>query len=193
MCPICRALPRHRILAVWCEKNMERLRNKDILYFAAEQSMLRWMKRNSISVTTADLYAAADLKLDIQDMRLSDASYDVVIANHVLEHVDDYKKALLEIWRILKPSGFLICSFPMDSQIEFVDEEEGEMSTEARIQRFGQHDHKRVFGMRAEELLREAGYTVEVIDGETYPKEILPVIGPADYDMNRLFVCTKME
>ena len=60
-----------------------------------------------------------------------------------------------------------------------------------RIQRFGQNDHKRVFGMKADKFLTEAGYEVEVIDGAEYPEEILPVIGPADYDMNRLFCCRK--
>ena len=151
------------------------------------------MKRNDITCTTADITANADLKLDIQNTKLSNSSYDVVIANHVLEHVDDYKAALLEVKRILSLGGIFICSFPMDPHIDLVDEEDGELDPETRIKRFGQHDHKRVFGMRAEELLKDAGYDVEIIDGNQYPNEILPVIGPADYDMNRLFCCRKEE
>lgn len=45
--------------------------------------------------------------------------------------------------------------------------------------------------MKADQFLQEAGFKVTPICGEDYPKEILPVVGPADYDMNRLFVCEK--
>jgi hypothetical protein len=105
--------------------------------------------------------------------------------------VDDFRKALQEVRRILKPAGFFICSFPMDPKIELVDEESEPLSDVERIKRFGQNDHKRVFGMKADKLLIDAGFDVEVIDGTDYPEEILPIIGPADYDMNRLFCCRK--
>ena len=36
-----------------------------------------------------------------------------------------------------------------------------------------------------------AGFRVSVIDGDTMPEEICPVVGPADYDSNILFVCEK--
>lgn len=192
LCPICRALPRHRILALWCEKHIQELKGASILYFAPERSMMRWMERNGITCTTADLNTSGvDLQLDIQATELEDDSYDVVIANHVLEHVDDFRKALQEVRRILKPAGFFICSFPMDPKIELVDEESEPLSDVERIKRFGQNDHKRVFGMKADKLLIDAGFDVEVIDGTDYPEEILPIIGPADYDMNRLFCCRK--
>ena len=92
---------------------------------------------------------------------------------------------------VLAPSGFFICSFPTDKSVEFVDEEQGEIVLEERIRRFGQNDYKRIFGMQADKILIDAGYDVEVINGETYPTEILPFICPADYDMNWLFCCRK--
>ena len=191
LCPVCKALPRHRILASWSDKHIELFKKAEILYFASEYSMTLWMDRNEITCTTADLYDKADLKLDIQSTSLPDASYDMVIANHVLEHVDDFRKALGEMYRILKPGGSFICSFPMDPKVELLAEEEKPLSAEERIRRFGQNDHKRVFGMKADQFLTEAGFDVEVIDGSDYPDEILPVVGPADYDMNILFCCRK--
>lgn len=191
LCPVCKALPRHRILASWIEKHKELFKKAEILYFAPEYSMTLWMKRNGISCTTADLYDKADLKLDIQATNLPESYYDVVIANHVLEHVDDFRKALKEMYRILKPAGCFVCSFPMDPRIELLDEEEETLTHEERRLRFGQNDHKRVFGMKADKFLTEAGFVVETIKGEDYPDEILPVVGPADYDMNILFCCRK--
>ena len=191
ICPVCGSLPRHRILVSWCNNHQEELRTARILYFAPELGMMLWMKRYHISCTTADLNAAADLKLDIQATGLPDDSYDFIFCNHVLEHVDDFRLALKELYRILKPHGYLICSFPMDPKIEVLEEEEEDISSEERIRRFGQYDHKRVFGMKADQLLIEAGFTVERISGKDYPDEILPVVGPADYDMNCLFKCGK--
>lgn len=191
LCPVCSSVSRHRILASWCDDHRKELRTAKILYFAPEDSMMLWMKRNQVSCTTADLYTACDLKLDIQATGLPDESWDVVICNHVLEHVEDFRLALKELHRILKPHGYLICSFPMDPKVDLLEEAEGMISEAEQIQRFGQIDHKRVFGMKADQLLEEAGFTVERISGEDYPDEILPVVGPADYDINCLFKCGK--
>lgn len=191
LCPVCKSLPRHRILASWCNKYTELFKRSKVLYFAPEYSMALWMKRNGITCTTADLYARADLKLDIQSTGLPEASYDIVIANHVLEHVDDFRAALKEMYRILIPGGSFICSFPMDPKVELIDEAEKPLSEEERLRRFGQNDHKRVFGMKADQFLSDAGFDVEKIEGDDYPEEILPIVGPADYDMNTLFCCRK--
>ncbi|MBX2838204.1 MAG: class I SAM-dependent methyltransferase [Gammaproteobacteria bacterium] len=49
---------------------------------------------------------------DIRDLPFADQSQDVVIATHVLEHLADPDRALLEIHRVLKPGGlvFLCCT-----------------------------------------------------------------------------------
>lgn len=191
LCPVCHSLPRHRILATWCTAHLDLFRTDKILYFAPEPSMMRYVRRNGIVCTTADMYNEADLKLDIQSTGLPDQSYDMVVCNHVLEHVNDYRTALKEIFRILRPGGSLVCSFPMDSAIDLVDEDPSVITAEERYRRFGQSDHLRVFGMRAHVVLEEAGFEVQVIDGNTYPAETLPVVGPADYDINRLFWCKR--
>lgn len=192
-CPVCRSMPRHRIFALWCEKHKNYLRKSDILYFAPEYSMILWMNRNKVSCVTADLYQKADLQLDIQDTGLLNDSYDVIVCNHVLEHVDDFRIALKELYRILRNNGLLICSFPMDTNIELIDEDNSVVSQEERLKRFGQNDHKRVFGMKADQFLKETGFVVKKISGDQCPDSILPIVGPADYDMNCLFVCKKFE
>ncbi len=190
-CPVCRSLPRHRILALWCERHRELLRDSDILYFAQEYCMRLWMRENGISCVTADLKRPADRKMDLQQTGLPDECFDVVFCNHVLEHVEDYRKALREIRRILRPGGRLICSFPIDPKIDELEEDTSPMPREERVRRFGQCDHNRVFGCGADRLLADAGFAVERITGEACPVDILPVVGPADYDVNVLFCCRK--
>ena len=45
--------------------------------------------------------------------------------------------------------------------------------------------------MKADRFLREAGFTVKKISGDKCPDVILPIVGPADYDINVLFRCVK--
>lgn len=97
------------------------------------------------------------------------------------------------MYRILCQGGSFICSFPMDPKIDLLDENPNAVTEEERIQRFGQNDHKRVFGMNADKFLAEAGFRIEVISGEACPNEIKPIVGPADYDINRLFRCVKVN
>ena len=141
---------------------------------------------------TADLYQEADLQLDIQDMILQDGSFDFIFCNHVLEHVNDFRAALSEVYRVLSPGGSFICSFPIDPHVDVVEEGPVSLPPEEHIRRFGQRDHNRVFGMHADRLLQEAGFAVEKITGERYGEEILSVTGPADYDAPYLFLCRKV-
>ena len=189
-CPCCSSLPRHRILALWCSAHKDVLDGKNILYFAPENGMVRWLRSNRIRYQTADLFDPdADLKLDIQATGLPDDSYDVIICNHVLEHAGDYKTALNELKRILRPEGTLICSFPVSPDVELLTEDPDVKDDAGRLERYGQSDHVRLFGMKAEKLIEEQGFDVNFIDGRDYPDETVPVTGPSLYDINRLYLC----
>lgn len=193
ICPVCYSLPRHRILTAWLDEHKNEL-NGEILYFAVENGIVRWMRRNGIKYTSADLFQKADLRIDIENTGQPDESWNWVICNHVLEHVDDHRKALKEIHRILKPGGALICSFPILESLETLIEEteHTEENKAKRLRLYGQIDHLRIFGRDSEDMLRSMGFDVSRIDDENMPAAILPVIGPADYDVNYLFLCRKV-
>lgn len=193
ICPVCGSLPRHRILASWCNENKELFTKSRILYFAPERCMMRWFRNNGIKPDTADLYSPdAKLKLDIQDTGLEDDSYDIIICNHVLEHVDDYMKALREMRRILSPGGYFICSFPVSPDTRLVFEDPSVLTEEQRLKAFGQSDHVRLFGTEAYKFISQAGFEVSFMDGSDYDDEILPVTGPGKYDINRLYLGKKV-
>lgn len=70
---------------------------------------------NAAAYTTADMSTerGAELQIDVRAMpEISDGSYDCVLCNSVLEHVDDYQSALAEITRILVPGGILLLNVP---------------------------------------------------------------------------------
>jgi len=169
------------------KENKELLKGKRIIYFAQEPSVRKWMLKNGISSISADLYNPADLQLDIEDTGLEDASCDIIICNHVLEHVTDYMKALRELHRIIKPDGRIIISFPVDTTLASVHENAEITTDEGHIQEFGQYDHRRVFGRDSAAIIESAGFEVEEIRGENFDSKIKPVVGPADYDYNVLW------
>ncbi len=191
MCDFCRSAPRHRIIAMWAEENVQMLKKSKILYFAPELSMSLWFRRHGIRVRTADLFdRRAELKLDITALDLPDASVDIVFCNHILEHVSDYKAALSELHRVIRKAGVLIISFPIDYGSDKVREEDTG-SVQERIRLFGQNDHLRVFGNDSRRILEEAGFKADAIDISKMPDEIVPVTGPADYDTNEIFCCIR--
>ncbi len=76
-------------------------RGSDITYYAVDQSpgMLRLHP------------AAGDLALgDAQALPFADGTFDMVMANHMLYHVPDIDRAILEIQRVLKPDGVLVAA-----------------------------------------------------------------------------------
>jgi predicted SAM-dependent methyltransferase len=162
----------------------------NILMFGAEYSIKKWFDRNGYHYTTADLFdRSADIKADIQNTPFADETWDLIICNHVLEHVPNYKNALIELRRILKINGKLELTVPTDRSFEKVYEDLTITSKEERIKAFGQYDHVRIFGNNFEQILLELGFSVEVIDGNELPAKIVGEIGPANYDDNRVYIC----
>lgn len=63
------------------------------------------------------------LQFDLKQCPLPDASVDVVVILNVLEHIDDDKLALEQIYRILKPGGIAVIEVPAGPQLyDFYDE-----------------------------------------------------------------------
>ncbi len=53
------------------------------------------------------------LDLDRETLPFADRSFDVVVANHVLEHLADAGGAVRDFYRLVKPGGALLLGVPM--------------------------------------------------------------------------------
>jgi predicted SAM-dependent methyltransferase len=158
--------------------------------FGAERSIKKWFDRNGCRYTTVDLFdRTADVKVDIQNMQFPDKTWGLIICNHVLEHVPDYKIALRELKRVLKDDGILELTVPTDKNLETVYEDSSIVKKKDKIKHFGQSDHVRMFGNDFEKILIESGFSVEIVNGDNLPDETAGIVGPADYDDNRVYIC----
>ena len=97
---------------------------------------------------------------DIQKMGFPDIHFDVVICCHVIEHVDNDKLAMQEIYRVLKPSGFAVLQVPLALNLEKTLEDPKAITMKQRKIAFGQVDHTRLYGLDYFVKLKEAGFRV---------------------------------
>jgi SAM-dependent methyltransferase len=123
-CPKCTALERHRIQFIAVEKVLQDLDTHDLrmLHFAPETFFQKYFMQRFGHYESADLsMKGVDHNVDLQQLPFDDASYDLVFASHVLEHVPDDRKAISEIRRILKPNGIAILPVPIvaDRTVEY--------------------------------------------------------------------------
>jgi SAM-dependent methyltransferase len=161
-CLDCGSRERHRLTHLWViEGGGDRLAGKRILHFAPEKTVVRQMRGNPL-YETADLrQKGATHRVDISKVALPDAGYDVVMAHHVLEHVDDDRAALRELFRLLKPGGTALLSVPLNPTRGETYENPAITAPALRSVHFGNEDHKRYYGLDFADRLRAAGFAVE--------------------------------
>lgn len=163
LCPNCQSLERHRLIWLYLRERSDFFKRKlSVLHIAPEACFInRFEKIHGDQYITADIESPlAKLKMDIHQIPLADNSIDVVLCNHVLEHVNDDIKAMSEIERVLKPHGFAIMQVPFFHPIPDTTYEDFSITDpKAREKAFGQDDHVRKFGKDYLKRIERAGLT----------------------------------
>lgn len=157
------SLERHRLLWLYLQRETDFFSTpKKVLHFAPEQAFYkRFKKQPNLDYTTTDLESPlADVKADICNLPFSDNSFDVILCNHVLEHIPDDTKAMQELYRILRPGGMGIFQIPQDMSRAVTFQDDSITDPKERTLIFGQYDHVRVYGRDYFDKLRAVGFTV---------------------------------
>ncbi|MFD0836761.1 class I SAM-dependent methyltransferase [Mariniflexile aquimaris] len=161
------SLERHRLLWLYLknETNFFSAPIK-ILHFAPEQAFYkRFKKLKNLNYVTTDLNSPlADVKADICNLPFNDNEFDMILCNHVLEHIPDDTKAMHELYRVMKVGGMGIFQIPQDLNREFTFEDNTITDKNERAKLFGQYDHVRVYGRDFFDKLRSIGFKVEEVD-----------------------------
>ena len=158
------SLERHRLLWLYLKRETDFFEKKiKVLHFAPEKAFLsKFKKLENISYDTIDLNSPlADIKADICNLPLKDNTYDFILCNHVLEHIIDDKKAMQELYRVLKKGGIGIFQVPIDITKNKTFEDFSITDPKERNKLFGQYDHVRIYGMDFFDRLINVGFKVE--------------------------------
>ncbi len=161
------SLERHRLLWLYLQNETNFFTaSLKVLHFAPEQAYYkRFRGLNNLEYTTTDLLSPlADVKADICNLPFEENSFDVILCNHVLEHIPDDTRAMQELYRVLRPGGWGIFQIPQDLKRENTYEDDSITDKKERAKIFGQYDHVRIYGRDYFDKLRSIGFTVEEID-----------------------------
>ena len=169
------SLERHRMLWLYLKNETDIFTKKiRLLHFAPEPAFHKIFKNcNNISYDTIDLNSPlAEIKADICDLPIENDTYDYILCNHVLEHIDDDIKAMRELYRVQKKGGIGIFQIPIDVERKNTFEDPSITSPKQRNKIFGQYDHVRIYGMDYFDRLKSVGFSVnQIYYGEKLSEE----------------------
>ena len=165
LCPACGSLERHRLIWLYFKNKTNLFHDRlKVLHVAPETVISRKLKDlPNLDYLSADIsMESAMVKMDITDIACPDDAFDVIYASHVLEHIPDDLKAMSELRRVLKPSGWAILQVPIYGDRTL--EDPSATSPEERERLFGQKDHVRRYGHDGvyKTRLEKAGFIVHV-------------------------------
>jgi SAM-dependent methyltransferase len=167
LCPGTLSLERHRLLWLYLERETNFINNAiKVLHVAPEQVFYQKFKTFSHwEYTTTDLHSPlAEIKADLCELPFQDNYYDLILCNHVLEHIPEDQKAMQEMYRVLKPGGTLIAQVPLQENRTQTFEDNSITDKATRTEIFGQYDHVRIYGTDYYTRLESVGFDSHAID-----------------------------
>ena len=161
-CPVCGSNERQRHLFIHLAALYPFLRNKRCLHFAPESMFKSLFRQAQAEYYDADIAPGrATYQVDITDIPFDDAFFDHVVCFHVLEHVLDDRKAMRELYRVLKPHGIAYLCVPLREEFR---EDPSVTDPEEKKRLFGQDDHVRFYNREVFlQRLKEAGFDTSLI------------------------------
>jgi SAM-dependent methyltransferase len=166
VCSRCLSTDRNRFLILALQKNTNIFIKKcDVLEIGPSITDLSLFKRlpkcNYVTLDKRNPLVTYR-KTDITDMHcIRDNSFDYILCNHVLEHVENEAKAISELKRVCRPYGTIEISVPIDMDIDDTFIKEGNVSTIDRIQLYGQSDHVKLYGRNFKQVLDKIKLTLK--------------------------------
>lgn len=163
ICPGCGSLPRQRLIWLWLERETGFFKEKAVLLHVAPELGLqrRFRALPNLRYLSTDIKSQlAEVHADLTQAPWEDASFDVILCNHVLEHIPDDRKAMAELHRLLRPGGWGLVLVPFQLDEETFEDPDI-TSPDERVRAFGQQDHVRRYGRDYLERLAASGFDVE--------------------------------
>ena len=191
-CPRCNSKARHRRDWLYLQEKTNLFSdNIRLLHVSPKYALSRRLtKMPSIDFVGVDLEGRphAPYKVDISEIPFAAEFFDAIICIHVLEHVENDRQAIGELYRVLKPGGWAMISVPIDFD-NATYEDPSIVSPEERKKHFGEEQHYRLYGNDFVDRLQACGFEVQLDRGAELSQDLKQKYGLLD-DEN-VFYCTK--
>ena len=161
---------RQRLVWHYLENKLNILHKKySLLHVAPELSYFEKLsKRKNLTYIAGDkMVSGYSNQKGVKNIDLTNLSYknnffDLIICNHVLEHIQDDNKAIFEMYRVLKKGGKAIITVPINEKLSATYENSSITKVSDRIKHFGQWDHVRWYGLDIKDRISKAGFFVNM-------------------------------
>ena len=169
VCPRCYSLDRDRLIYLYLNQKTNIFSAPLRVFHVAPEGCLRALLSKLPNINyevgmkyhEGFYYEKSTKLLDITDLKFEDEVFDVIICNHVLEHITDDFKAIGELYRVLKPGGWAILQVPVSKILGQTYEDHEIKTPEEREKKFGQYDHVRIYGQDYPSRLENRGFIVK--------------------------------
>lgn len=177
ICPYCQSTDRDRLVFLYLKNETQLFNSKlKVLHASPEPSLFNFLKKQKnldyvigTKYSEGIYYPKNISSFDLLDLPFKDEEFDVVICNHVLEHIIDDGTAMKEIFRVLKKGGFAILQVPYSNILQETYEDDSIVLEKDREKYFGQFDHVRIYGKDYSSRLEKAGFNVMNYRSEEIP------------------------
>jgi len=166
-CPFCGCHDRERHLFMYFDKlNLwNRFKNTCVLHFAPEKNLSKRIEHHHpLAYVKADISPkGSDVhRMNITNIVFPDNHFDFIVCNHVLEHISNDRRALSELFRILKPRGYAVLQTPYSSVLAKSFYDPSINTDELRKHYYGQEDHVRFYGSDLFQKIEKAGFSLRL-------------------------------
>lgn len=173
-CYNCGSTDRERLVLIYLKeeyKLFDRLKSLSILHIAPEEKISAQILEAGFSdyvcgdlFTEGYTYPQYVHDINILKIPFEENRFDLIICNHVLEHIIPDSRAIKELYRVLKIGGLAILQVPISNNMSKTFENDLVVNPREREQVFGQYDHVRIYGQDYEERLKTAGFSTERVN-----------------------------
>ncbi len=158
---------------LWRE-NLERIPNWDITLTDFSAGMIREAEANLLNSFT---FAVADA----QALPFEDASFDAVVANHMLYHVPNLPQALREVRRVLKPGGRLFAATNGAAHMRELDDLSQDLVADGVVSAFAREGQLTDFTLESAPALLKPHFSTVTLhrpedDPDLYVTEAEPLV-----------------
>lgn len=196
LCLQCDSLERDRLLWMYLEK-CTNLYNEPVRLLHVAPERLFYHKFSSVETidyNPVDMFPASYPEgtkfLDLLNNDVPSNSYDAIICNHVFQYIEEDRKAMKAVYRMLKPGGWAILQVPIDWKREVTYEDYTITDPKERERVFGLSEHVRWYGKDYPSRLESVGFNVKSDDFiESFTREEIARYG--FWKGQRIFYCVK--
>lgn len=201
ICPVCKCGERDRMIyTIWEQRKIFSDRNIKFLHIAPEKQFVdKFKKMENIDYYPCDINVdvyGVEHQVDVTNIQFQDKMFDIIMCSNVIEHVQEDKLAMKELYRVLKDDGIAFIDVPVFYDLQrTLENVDGVTTPELQKKIYGWRGHVRKYGRDYKERLEEVGFKVEEITTNDIEKSYAKKIGILGNELAanyRIHLCRKI-